>query len=44
VVAARTTSIVIYRLKITVFQITCHAVKRLQGIGSLIECGVALEG
>jgi len=26
---------VIYRLKITVFQITCHAAKRLQRIGSL---------
>src|SRR5260370_38061328 len=26
---------VIYRLKITVFQITCHATKRFQRIGSL---------
>ena len=35
---------VIYRLKITVFQITCHATKRFQRIGSLTKCGVASEG
>ncbi len=35
VVMALLSAIVIYRMKMTVFQIICHAVKRLERIGSL---------